>query len=447
MNDVIQSKKMKKNFYLFYLLSLLLLCFSFSLKADEIPLITLPILGAEPVTVSTEQKEIAEKLYRQAVLAAEKKHGIEAMQLVIDALKANPNHEMIRKILGFKLHEGHWRTDWEMNQLNKGFVDHPVFGWMLRDDVAKYEAGQRFIAKLGWVDAARDAELRTDIRNGWQIATEHYNILTNHSLEEGVRMARWLEHLYRAWKFLFFNILMDEEKLAEIFTNHAPPHVKLPRHQVFIFRNHENYVQYLIEIEPAFEPQHRLSNGVYYPQRKTSYFFPASAAMDEFDANTVRKTLYHEGTHQLFQEVRPRSNLPGIRNNYWMVEGIAMFMETFCIEGDRYVLGNMDDSRLYAAKIHRFDTEHLFYVPFGNLVTFGRREFQSHPRLAPLYSQSAGMTHFLMLGKNGSYRESALEFLRQIYTGATRPETLSKLTKRSYQELDTEYSEFLKIVP
>jgi hypothetical protein len=436
---------MKSVRYTFCLLFLFIF-FPLPLFAGEEPLLILPILNIDPVSVSQEQKEIAENFYRQAVMAAEKKQGLEAMRLAVQVLATNPDHEIVRRIFGFQLFNGQWRTGWEIEWLKKKFVDHPVFGWMPSEFTAEYESGKRMIPQIGWGNVETDNKFHADIRNGWQIATEHYDLLTNHSLEEGVRMSRRLEHLYRAWKMLFFNTLLNEEKLAKLFTE-SPPTTTLPRHRICVFRNKQDYVYFLKDLEQGFEAQLRESNGFYHPQRFISYFFPVSADMDTFDADTVRKTLYHEGTHQLFQEARPKSNLPGVRNNFWIVEGIAMFMETFRIEENQYKLGNQEDSRLFAAKAHRFDPEYFFYLPFEGTVALGRKDFQTHPRLARLYSQSAGMTHFLMLSQNGRYRYATLELLRQVYTGAARPNSLSKLTGRSYQELDKEYTEFLKNVP
>jgi hypothetical protein len=330
--------------------------------------------------------------------------------------------------------------------LNKGFVDHPVFGWIPAEFAVQYESGKRMIPKLGWGNIEADNKFHADIRNGWQIVTEHYDLLTNHSLEEGVRMSRRLEHLYQAWTMLFFNMFLNEEKLTKLFTESSPI-ILLPRHQVYVFRDKQDYVYFLQDSEQGFESQLRESNGFYHPQRFISYFFPVSADMDTFNADTVRRALYHEGTHQLFQEACPKSNFSGMRNNFWIVEGMAMFMETFRIEENQYKLGNQEDSRLFAAKVHRFDSEYFFYLPFAETVTLGRKGFQTHPRLARLYSQSAGMTHFLMFHQNGRYRQATLELLQQVYTGTARPNSLSKLTGRSYQELDQEYTEFLKTVP
>ncbi|MDR2439657.1 MAG: hypothetical protein LBE12_09860 [Planctomycetaceae bacterium] len=436
---------MKLVCYTFYSLFLFLF-FSFPLVAEEELFIVLPMLNIDPVSVSQDQKEIAENLYRQVIVAAENRRGLEAMRLAIKVIEVNPDHEMVRRIFGFKLFNGQWRTNWEIDRLKKGFIDHPVFGWIPKEFVKPYESGKRMITKFGWVNTDEDHKFHADIRNGWQIATEHYDLLTNHSLEEGVQMSRRLEHLYKAWKMLFFKMFLNEEKLAKLFLE-SLPNISLPRHRVYVFRDKQDYVSFLKDSEQGFESQLRESNGFYHPQRFVSYFFPVSANMDEFDADTVRKALYHEGAHQLFQEARPKSNLPGVRNNFWIVEGIAMFMETFRIEGNCYKLGNQEDARLFAAKAHRFDSEYLFYLPFEQTVTLGRREFQTHPRLARLYSQSAGMTHFLMFYRNGQYRYVVFELLRQVYAGAARQDTLSKLTGRSYQELDQEYTEFLKTIP
>jgi hypothetical protein len=425
---------------------LLFVFFSFLPAAEEGMSIVLPMPNTDPVRVSQEQEEIAENLYRQAVAAAENKQGLEAMRLAVKVMEANPDHEIVRGILGFTLFKGQWRTNWEIDRLEKGFVDHPVYGWIPKEFAVPYESGKRMIPKTGWVSVEEDNRFHADIRNGWQVATEHYDLWTNHSLEEGVRMSRRLEHLYRAWKMLFFNMLLSEEKSAKLFTEPLP-NIPSPRHRVYVFRNKPDYVVFLQNLEQGFEAQLRASNGFYHPRRLISYFFPVSGNMDEFEADTVRKALYHEGTHQLFQEARPKSNLPGVRNNFWIVEGIAMFMETFRIEGDRYKLGDWGDSRLFAAKAHRFEPDYLFYLPFEQTVALGKEKFQTHPRLARLYSQSAGMTHFLIFSRNGRYRYGLLELLRQVYSGAARQDTLSKLTGRSYQELDQEYTEFLKTIP
>ena len=410
-------------------------------ESDRIYLPRLPLevgsLKSVPFLREIREK-YAEEQFKRAKQAAEKKRGTLAMQLALAAIAANPDHEEIRNLLGFKLHENCWRTAWEIERLQKGFVDHPVFGWMPQEHAQRYTAGERFI-KNRWVSVTEEAELRANINNGWEIDTEHYRLKTNHSLEEGVRLSRRMEHFYRAWKLLFFRFQLSDETLSKMFKGTGPSGSP-PRHRVLFYRSKADYVADLRPIEPNTEVL-ELSGGYYSPATKTAYFFPLDDTMDEDDAEFVRKTPYHEGTHQLFLETRPPKQ-PGQTANFWIVEGIAMFMETLSVEDNFYVLGNVADPRLTTARRHKH--EHGYYVPFDKLVRLNHPSFNSFPQVQRLYSQAAGMTHFLMLAEDGRYRDSVVQLLLLTYSGTDLPSSLSMLTKRSFVELDTEYDRFLK---
>lgn len=425
---------------LYRIFGVLTFCCGFALYADEALRIELPVLPLEKTSVSEDDRNVAENLFQQALDALGKKRGTDAMRLAVETLKKDPNHKIVRALLGYKLHDGQWRTDWEIRKLEAGFVDHPEFGWISKDHVPRYEAGERFVPPARWVSAEQDARNRRDMRNGWLVESEHFKLLTNHSLEEGVRMSRRLEHFYRAWKLLFFNYLVSDEILLRLFEG-QPGKIAAARCEVFVYRDKEDYVANLQE----FEARIAESNGFYHARRKRSYFFPVCETMDEYEADAARKTLYHEAAHQLFQEARATTKTPASRCNFWLVEGIAMFMETFRIEENRYVFGDIEDPRLYAAAYHRLEGN--FYIPFQVLVKRSSAEFVEHPRLTSLYSQSAGMTHFLMFAENGRYRDAVILLLRDIYLGKDGINSLSQLTGRTYTELDAEYMDFLKTIP
>ena len=63
-----------------------------------------------------------------------------------------------------------------------------------------------------------------------------------------------------------------------------------------------------------------MSLGIYIDTADTVYFF--------YDAERHDTTLNHEGTHQLFQEVRPGAIKAGLKNNFWIVEAVACYMES-----------------------------------------------------------------------------------------------------------------------
>ncbi len=390
----------------------------------------------EPVLTDIRTK-YAEEQFQRAKQAATKNRGNLAMQLAIAAIEANPDHEGVRTLLGFRLYENTWRTAWEIDRLQKGFVDHPVFGWIPKEHVDRYEKGERFVKPNRWVSSEEDAKIHAKIANGWLIDTEHYQLLTNHGLEVGVRHGRRLENLYRAWKLLFFRFQLSDETLSKLFRGTSSGGTP-PRHQVRLYRDKNDYVLNLQDDVPSIA----MSGGFYDPMKRISHFFPVDPSMSPDVAEYIHKTLYHEGTHQLFQETRLTSKTPGATGNFWLVEGIAMFMETIRKDGNHYIVGDSEDIRLYAAKKHK--NEGRFYIPFETLVKMGLVAFQTDPEIQKLYSQSAGMTHFLMLTDDGRYRDAVIQLLRLIYAGTDRPDSLPRLTDRSFMELDKGYERFLQ---
>ena len=67
--------------------------------------------------------------------------------------------------------------------------------------------------------------------------------------------------------------------------------------------------------------------GVYLEKMKTAYFFaPTEDNQEEKELSQI--TIWHEATHQLFAERIPTRKVSGLKNNFWIVEGIACFMET-----------------------------------------------------------------------------------------------------------------------
>ncbi len=376
------------------------------------------------------RKGYAAKLYDLAQKAAGEGRGTLAMHLALAALHANPDHEAIRNLLGFKEYQHQWRTRWEVERLRRGYVDHPRFGWIPEHFVNRYEEGKRY-HQGEWISAEEDARRRETIRDGWKIDSEHYSILTNHSIEEGVRLSRRLEELYRVWKRLFFQFLASERQLTAMFHGRSGP-VDLPRHKVIFFKTKEGYVN---KLGPA-EPNIGLTVGIYFSSTKTCYFY--DKANDD-----IERTLLHEATHQLFHETRPVSPEVGRRSNFWIIEGIAMYMESLRREGKYHVLGGFDDEiRLQNARYRLLEND--FYIPLEEFTRWDMRTFQTHDDLKKIYTQAAGLTHFLMHFDQGTYRDAVVRLLQEVYHGKDTPATLRRRTGTDEDELDREYREFLR---
>lgn len=352
-----------------------------------------------------------------------------AFSLILAAIRENPDHEGIRRILGYQKYQGGWHTLYEVNKLRAKQVRHPKFGWLPRDYVRRYEEGMRYSGK--WITAAEDAKLHGDIQSGWDIETEHYSIRTDHSLEAGVALGDKLEQLYRVWKQLFVRYFASEAEVTELFGGKnrrtGPPGPKL---QVVFFRDRNEYNEAL---RPAY-PNIGISIGLFDESTRRAYFF---AGKDYED-----RTMYHEATHQLFHLSRPVAPNVGRQANFWIVEGVAMYMESLHEEDGFHVLGGLDDPRMVAARFRLLNDD--FYVPLSELNGYGMQQLQTDKRIGTLYSQAAGLTHFLIHHDGGRYRDALVQYLQLVYTGRDNPQTLAQLTGVSLGELDTQYRKFIE---
>jgi hypothetical protein len=138
---------------------------------------------------------------------------------------------------------------------------------------------------------------------------------------------------------------------------------------------------------------------------------------------------------------------PGIarQGNFWIVEGIAMIMESLQKEDGYCVLGDFNDVRLHAARFRLLHDK--FYVPLDDFVGYGMDKLQKDPHIGTLYSQAAGLTHFLIFYDGGRYRDALVSYLQLIYSGRDNHDSLSELTGQSYDRLDKQYREFLASPP
>jgi hypothetical protein len=379
--------------------------------------------------------EQANALFELARKAVRVQRGGLGYELVMMALRENPDHEQVRRILGYRKLKGQWATLYEVRKQSGGQVFHPKFGWLPQSYVARYERGQRYCGGK-WITAEDDARLHAAIESGWDMETEHFRIRTNHSLAAGAELGVKLEELYHLWQQLFIRFYATQAQIVALFDGRARvQQIDLPRHRIVYFRDRDDYNRALRMALPNIG----ISTGVYRQGTATAYFF---AGPDRDD-----RTIYHEATHQLFQESRPVAPNVGSRGNFWVIEGIAMYMESLRKEGDSYVLGGFDDPRMQAARYRLLDDKEKLYVPLAEFCSYNAERLQSDPRIKALYSEAAGLTNFLVYYHGGCYRDALVNYLITVYAGRDTPDTLSQLTQTPYATLDGEYREFMKSGP
>lgn len=427
---------------------------------DELPNRVLPPLSREGSPVELQwrtklrslEEQYAIDLYQLARRAIAQRHASFAYQLVRELVYHNPDHDKGRELLGFVRHQGEWTTPFSRTMQVRGFVDHPEFGWIPKINVERYEKGERLFNGR-WMPIEKEAVLRREFRNGWEIETEHFAIKTNHSLEKGVEIGRRLELFHRFFMREYAAFFSTPLQMQKLFGAGAVTMgTQRDRHQIYYFSNREEFV----EVLKAKQQGVLIATGFYLPQERTSFFYYDD---DPQEAEANQETIFHEVTHQLLGESSRKRIDVGERNNFWVIEGIACYMESFDIDipqdgsaEPKMSIGDPTHPRIYWAR-HKALVD-SYYVPLERFVLYGKTKFQSAPdndTLHAWYSQSTGLVHFFMHYQDGIYRDAFIDYLSQVYSPIdrvrTNPESLEVLTGVPFSTLDTQYLEYLESLP
>ncbi|HEV2968907.1 MAG TPA: hypothetical protein VGY55_02885 [Pirellulales bacterium] len=354
-----------------------------------------------------------------------------AYELIRQIVREFPDHEAARTILGYEKSGGRWVSAYAAHRLALGQVFDERFGWLPAKDVPRYERGERNYRGT-WLSAADDARLHSQIKSGWRIDTEHFVVTTDDGIEAGVRLARKLERLDEIWRQVFVTYYMTEGELTKRYHGVALPRHEAKQHQVVLFRNRD---EYNAALKPS-QPMIGVTLGYYWFDSHTAYFFSGDEQNDA--------TIYHEATHELFQENRTAVRDLGKKSNFWVVEAVACYMESLTNHGGYWTLGGADEGRMPAALTRLLQDN--FYVPLAEMTSYSRDAIQHDPRLPKLYSEASGLANFLIHFRSGRYRQPLIDYLIAVYSGRAEPDTLAKLTGASYEQLDQQYRDYMKEV-
>lgn len=353
--------------------------------------------------------------------------------LLMRTLREDPDCEAARKILGYSKTKTGWVTDFEKMQMKMGNVWHETYGWIPKKHVQKYEAGQRYLNGK-WVTAEQDAEFHSSIERGWVVLTGHFEIITDASLEEGVEAGKKLEKMYRVWKQLFLNYYATEQQIRALFETGSAKFTPIPRHRVLLFKTSEEYVSYLTS-KNMYTPG---SAGVYVHRRSGKKREGAACfSADSRDDHT----MYHEVTHQLFEESCDTAPGKGSKQNYWVVEAASTFMESFHeAEDGTLVVGGFNASRMKGARIYAVNMNQ--FIPFEEFVLVTGSKWGEKLR-NDYYCEACGLANFLVFYDHGRYRDVFGRMLFDVYSGRDTVESLTKLTGADWDTLNREYKEYI----
>lgn len=317
-----------------------------------------------------------------------------AFQLLHEVLRDDPDHAAARRILGLGA-----AVDGSTMEVTRPAFDHPKLGW---------RRGQH-----------------------WRAESTHFTVGSNHSAAVAQSAAHELERLRQVWSQLFFGHWSTAAALRARFAGRDEPLGKRRRHQVAIFKTRDEYVAALRSSQPRIE----LTSGYYADTESLSFLFAGDDA--------ARPTWWHEVAHQLFQEEGEAAPNAGQRGNIWLLEGIAVYFESLQFRPGYAVVGGPDARRLQFARYAGL--RGAIPLPFAELATLTRDQLQGDPRIRELYTQSAGVTHYLMDGDGGRWKPLVGRCLSAIYAGRDTPAMLNDFSGRSFADFERDYPKFLTV--
>lgn len=398
----------------------------------DVPLDLAPEARHWRTQLKFQRQEHAKQLY---LLSRKALHGgftSYAMAIVRELIQQDPDHAKARELLGYSRLGDEWLQPFPRKMKLKGYEWTTDFGWLPKSHVPRYQKGERYVNGR-WMSADKEAAIRQDFQYAWEIQTDHYIVRTNYSLERGVELGRALEDFYEFFHQTFAAFFDEPEQLQKIFNGASRGDIRNPKqYLVHFYRTREEYVSRL----QAQFPSIQATNGIYLTGDRTAHFY--------FDAQgAAEDTLFHEATHQLFYESHLLNRPIAEQANFWIVEGIACYFESFRRDNGTFTIGDPGHIRFAGARMNYIDKE--FYVPLREFTAMGSTRFQSLPsnELPRSYTQAAGLAHFFMEYENGIYRDAVVSHLSQIYSADARRRQnaagLDVLTGLSYEDLDRQY--------
>jgi hypothetical protein len=229
------------------------------------------------------------------------------------------------------------------------------------------------------------------------------------------------------------------------------------RLEVRIHRNEAEYASEEVE-----NPESSLGN--YSPRERISRFFVPTSDSERLLGRALFEVLSHELTHQYIEERWVTGDLGSnvLTPGYWVVEGMARFVEDQALEMGRRGIRFDDDTvvsldaaaqaekkgllldfakflNLSQADFYRLDTEPRYSVTLRNtLHSFGLSEMNI------FYEQAGSLVFYLVNRAGGKRRKAFVRYLVGYYNGRAGREGWKALGYESPGELEREYRKFLR---
>ncbi len=246
--------------------------------------------------------------------------------------------------------------------------------------------------------------------------TPHFRIFSTASRRQAVAMAEDLERYRAVWSQAFRELWIGDAEVCQAVASGQPLEKQTTRVDVALFADRASYSKALAGDATAAE----VSTGYYAPEaRLTLLYAGASRARGAQDQGASdRETRYHEITHQLLQETCGEVvDAPGLESGFWVLEGIASYMESVRFFDSFATVGGWESPRLQYARWRWLGGQAA--PSLDVLAEEGRAAVQRRDDLAAWYSTVAAYTHLLF--DDPDRRPALLRYLRSVYRGRPEP--------------------------
>ena len=264
--------------------------------------------------------------------------------------------------------------------------------WRTLREYPQHAEAKRTLGRLATSATMRPAVRRSTAKHptfNWpgnsytRVESPHFYLTSRASTAETIAIAMQLEEFYSLWTQYFYPLWAPPGLLKSRLNGGVSPFETSRQIKVVLLRDRADYIETL----GAREENIGVSVGYYDPNSQTSFFFP--------DKN-LAATFYHELTHQLLAEatrLKIADNI-GAKGDVWLLEGIALYMESLNNREGYWTLGGWESPRLQTAR-YRAIRDGSF-VPWKDFSSGELDEWKANPDIARLYSQAAGVTHLML---------------------------------------------------
>lgn len=289
--------------------------------------------------------------------------------------------------------------------------------WRTLRENPQHTEAKRTLGRLATSCSVRPVVRRSTSKHttyGWagntytRVESPHFLLTSRATTAETIALAMKLEEFYALWTQYFFPLWSPPGLLKSRLEGGASPFESQRQIKVLLLRDQADYVAAL-----SAEENIGVSVGYYDPDKQTSYFFP--------DKN-LSATFYHELTHQLLAEatrLQAAENI-GARGDVWLLEGIALYMESLSRGEGYWMLGGWDSPRLQVARYRA--VRDGFFVPWEEFSRGRLDAWKADPDIARLYSQAAGVMHVMLDRPDPTEKERRKQVVFQslvaLYQGA-----------------------------